>query len=70
MFELFGAVKKYEELEETKEVPREGVKDIETSQSYANTTTWSIVMLPAIVVHISDNTVNPYQSILNTLSLR
>ena len=70
MFKLFGAIKKHEEFEETKEVPREGVKEIETSQSYANTTTWSIVMLPAIVVHISDNIVNPLQSILNTLSLR
>ena len=70
MFKLFRALKKHEEFEETKEVPREGVKEIETSQSYANTTTWSIVMLPAIVVHISDNIVNLYQSILNTLSLR
>ena len=37
MFKLFRALKKHEEFEETKEVPREGVKEIETSQSYANT---------------------------------
>ena len=46
VFKLFRALNKHEEFEETKEVPREGVKEIETSQSHANTTTSSIVMLP------------------------
>ena len=44
-------------------VPEELMREVETSQSYSNTTTWCIVMLPAIVVHISDNIVNPFTKV-------
>ena len=42
---LFKAFKQYEEFEENKEVPREGVKDIETIQSYANCSTLPSLLL-------------------------